>query len=239
MENTIPNLWGVIRPDDISQKGNGNFKADYMNWALTSHLMHEHAPGWDFELVEWNDQSGQPQSVYKAPDGSAYVVGRWCLIGTDIQTQKFPQACMDHRNNPVPYERVSARVLTDTERRCRCTSAAAAFGLAGELWARVAVEDPHADDDKPTPPTKPKSGTKVSADKKDKMMGFFSTHGVTEAHIESFIGNDLTEMTTDQYVVLQGVGQSILKGMDAFEALGISVDGEIIDDDEEPAFKIG
>ena len=69
MENTIPNLWGVIRPDDISQKGNGNFKADYMNWALTSHLMHEHAPGWDFELVEWNDQSGQPQSVYKAPDG--------------------------------------------------------------------------------------------------------------------------------------------------------------------------
>ena len=45
MENSIPNLWGVIRPDDISQKGNGNFRADYMNWALTAHLMHEHAPG--------------------------------------------------------------------------------------------------------------------------------------------------------------------------------------------------
>jgi len=237
MEKTKPNLWGVIRPEDISQKGNGNYRADYMNWALTSHLMHEHAPGWDFELVEWNDQSGQPQSVYKAPDGSAYVVGRWCLIGTDIQTQKFPQACMDHRNNPVPYERVSARVLTDTERRCRCTSAAAAFGLAGELWARVAVEDPHADDDKPTPP--PKSGNKVSPEVKDKMMGFFATHGVTEAHIEGFLGNDLKDMTVEQYNRMQEVGSAIIKGMDAFEALGISVEGEVIDDDEEPAFKLG
>lgn len=237
MENSIPNLWGVIRPDDISQKGNGNFRADYMNWALTAHLMHEHAPGWHFVLIDWSDESGQPQSVYRAPDGSGYVMGQWRLIGTDVVTPPFPQACMDHRNNPIPYERVTARVLTDTHRRCQCTSAAAAFGLAGELWARVAVEDPHVDDDNPTPPPKP-SG-KVSKDKKEKMMGFFATHGVTEAHVEAFIGNDLAEMTADQYTALQGVGQSILKGMDAFEALGISADGEVIDDDEEKAFKLG
>lgn len=236
-DTIIPNLWGVIRPEDISQKGNGNFRADYMNWALTSHLMHEHASGWDFELVEWSDQSGQPQSVYKAPDGSAYVVGRWCLIGTDIATQKFPQACMDHRNNPVPYERVSARVLTDTERRCRCTSAAAAFGLAGELWARVAVEDPHADDDKPNPPDK--GGGVADKTKQENMVRFFSTHGVTKDHIEAYLGCDISNMSVDSYTALQGVGQAIVKGMDAFAALGISAEGEVIDDDEEKAFKLG
>ena len=70
-------------------------------------------------------------------------------------------------------------------------------------------------------------------------MGFFATHGVTEAHIEGFLGNDLQDMTVEQYNRMQEVGSAIIKGMDAFEALGISVDGEVIDDDEEPAFKLG
>lgn len=183
-----PNLWGVITSDDVSQKGSGNFKADYMNWCLTMHQIHEHAPGWDFELVEWEDGSGHPQSVYKAPDGSAYVVGRWYLLGTEFKTKKFYQSCMDHRNNPIPYERVNSRVLTDTERRCRCTSAASVFGLAGELWARVPVEDPHVEDNaqqggnpfraeqpKPEPLTK-------------RMVNNFAEFKVTEAMIIEWAG---------------------------------------------------
>jgi len=237
MTESIPNLWGVIRPEDISQKGSGNFKADYMNWALTAHLMHEHAPGWDFELVEWDDASGQPQTVYRAPDGSAYVVGRWYLNGTDVKTRKFPQACMDHRNNPILFEHVSARVVTDTERRCRCTSAASAFGLAGELWARVAVEDPHVDDNAaPLPPkreqrAKPKD--KVAAGKKDAMLKFFATHGVKEGDIEKFIDASINEMNNVHYHTLQQIGAAIVKGMDAFEAMGIAAE-----DEEEDAFII-
>lgn len=131
-----PQLGGVITPDDISTKGSGSYAADYVNWAKIAHLLHVHAPGWQFELVREADGG----HVWKAPDGSGYVVGRF-FNGTDC-TPDFPQACMDNRNNPIPFERITARTLTDTHRRCLCTAAAFSFGLGYELWARVEVENP-------------------------------------------------------------------------------------------------
>jgi hypothetical protein len=68
---------------------------------------------------------------------------------------------MDNRNNPIASERITARTLTDTHRRCLCTAAAFTFGLGYELWARVEVENPMRDDDAPAAsaakaqPTKP------------------------------------------------------------------------------------
>jgi len=200
-----PNLWGVITSDDVSQKGTGNFKADYMNWCLTMHQIHEHAPGWDFELVEWEDGSGHPQSVYKAPDGSAYVVGRWYLLGTDFKTKKFYQSCMDHRNNPIPYERVNSRILTDTERRCRCTSAASVFGLAGELWARVPVEDPHVEDNaqqggnpfREEKPSKPKNAKKPSKSKAELTTEYAAGLGVTVDMVLAWSGLESIQAVID------------------------------------------
>lgn len=141
MTTDIPNLGGVITPDDISTKGTGSYAADYVNWAKIAHLLHVHAPGWQFQLVQ--DPSGS--HVWKAPDGTGYVVG--CFVNGDQLTPDFPQACMDIRNNPIPVERITARTLTDTHRRCLCTAAAFTFGLGYELWARVEVENPMRDDD--------------------------------------------------------------------------------------------
>ena len=134
----FPNLGNVITTDDVSQKGTGSYKADYVNWCRTMHLLHDHAPGWQFCLAYYVDNS----HVWKAPNGTAYVVGYF--TGPDNErTPDFPQAIMDNRNNAVAYEKVSARDLTDSHRRCLCTAAAAQFGLAWQLWAREDVENPH------------------------------------------------------------------------------------------------
>ena len=44
-------------------------------------------------------------------------------------------------NNPIPIEKVSCRVLTDTHRRALCACAAFTFGLGFELWAKAEVAD--------------------------------------------------------------------------------------------------
>jgi len=134
----FPNLGNVITTDDVSQKGTGSYKADYVNWCRTMHLLHEHAPGWQFCLAHYVDAS----HAWKAPNGTAYVVGYFTGPNGE-RTPDFPQAIMDNRNNAVAYEKVSARDLTDSHRRCLCTAAAAQFGLAWQLWAREEVENPH------------------------------------------------------------------------------------------------
>jgi hypothetical protein len=136
-------LGGVITSDDISSKGTGSYAADYVNWAKIAHLLHVHAPGWQFALRTAPDGG----HAWQAPDGSGYVVG-YFQNGDQI-TPDFPQACMDNRNNPIASERITARTLTDTHRRCLCTAAAFTFGLGYELWARVEVENPMRDEDAP------------------------------------------------------------------------------------------
>ena len=141
----FPNLGNVITTDDVSQKGTGSYKADYVNWCRTMHLLHEHAPGWQFCLAYYADAS----HAWKAPNGTAYVVGYFTGPNGE-RTPDFPQAIMDNRNNAVAYEKVSARDLTDSHRRCLCTAAAAQFGLAWQLWAREEVENPHRGESTPT-----------------------------------------------------------------------------------------
>lgn len=146
-----PNLAGVITTDDVSTKGTGNFKADYVNWARIAHLLHIHAPGWEFHLRRAPDQQGY---VWKAPNDTGYVVGYFTGPGVHQITPDFPQSVMDNRNAPVPFDRISARDLTDTHRRCLCTAAAYTFGLAYELWAKEEVENPHREE---TPVAKEKA----------------------------------------------------------------------------------
>ena len=149
----FPNLGDVITTDDVSQKGTGSYKADYINWCRTMHLLHEHAPGWQFHLAFYVDDV--KQHVFKAPNGTGYVVGYFLHATSGIRTPDFPQAVMDNRNNPIAFDKISARDLTDTHRRCLCTASAASFGLAWQLWAREEVENPHRQEKKAKPAAAP------------------------------------------------------------------------------------
>ena len=136
-----PNLGGIITQADVSTKGTGSYAADYVNWCRVSHLLHDFSPGWQFALKA-HPETGH---VWKAPDGTAYVVGFFEHINGP-ETPAFPQAIMDNRNNAIAFEKVTARDLTDAHRRCLCTAAAAQFGLAWQLWAREAIENPHREE---------------------------------------------------------------------------------------------
>jgi hypothetical protein len=79
---------------------------------------------------------------------------------------------MDNRNNPIPIEKVSCRVLTDTHRRALCACAAFTFGLGFELWAKAEVADAQeaqpapaaktAAKSKPTPASQPAAATSTA-----------------------------------------------------------------------------
>ena len=138
---SIPNLGDVIKTDDVSRKGAGKYTADYVNWCRVAHLLHENAPGWQFNV----QPSPSGSHVWEAPNGTAYVVGYFTGPNGE-RTPDFPQSVMDNRNAPIAFAKVSARDFTDTHRRCLCTAAAATFGLAWQLWAREEIENPHREE---------------------------------------------------------------------------------------------
>ena len=142
-----PNLGNVITAADITQKGTGSYAADYVNWCRTAQLLREHAPGWQFHLRS----TPEGQHVWRAPNGTGYVVG--FFEGPDgTTTPDFPQAVMNNRNEAVQMDKIDARDVTDTHRRCLCTAAAAQFGLAWQLWAKEPVENPHREAEGDAPP---------------------------------------------------------------------------------------
>jgi hypothetical protein len=168
-----PNLGNVITAADITQKGDGSYAADYVNWCRTAQLLRENAPGWQFHLRLAPDG----QHVWRAPNGTGYVVG--FFEGPDgTTTPDFPQSVMNNRNQAVLLDKIDARDVTDTHRRCLCTAAAAQFGLAWQLWAKEPVENPHREVEGDAPPA---PGSQRSSSQRTRQPGSSAPRQSTSA----------------------------------------------------------
>jgi len=158
---TIPNLGGVIKAEDVFEKGSGSYTASYVAWAKTAQLLRDHAPEWQFLLCAKTPE----EFVWQAPDGSGYLMCCFKRMGPDLTTEEsttlFPFPIMDNRNNPIPCEKISARAFTDSHRRALCACAAFTFGLAYELWAKEEIESLGAT------PVKPSTKAKTEPVKSD------------------------------------------------------------------------
>ena len=133
----LPNLAGKISPQDVESKGSGSYKADYISWARTMQLLHQHAPGWLPDAI-LADGGGL---LHCCPNG-CYLLIRF--VHTDgTVTPAVPQAVMDNRNNAIAFDKITARDITDTHRRGLAMAAALQFGLASELWAGNMGENPY------------------------------------------------------------------------------------------------
>ena len=161
----LPNLAGVITKQDVESKGSGSYKADYISWARTMQLLHQHAPGWLPDAV-LADGGGL---LHCCPNG-CYLLIRF--VHTDgSATPAVPQAVMDNRMNAIPFDKISARDITDTHRRGLAMAAALQFGLASELWAKNLGENPFRPDQaepvsgngQAVPVTKPEASSNGSA----------------------------------------------------------------------------
>jgi hypothetical protein len=135
----IPNLAGVATQDLVEKIGTGRFTASYINWARSLNLLRQHASGWMAECV----YSAENSILHKAPVGGYLLIRFRHIDGTC--TSEVPQAVMDNRNAAIPYEKITARDITDTQRRGTCLAAAFTFGLAYELWAKVNLESGYGD----------------------------------------------------------------------------------------------
>jgi hypothetical protein len=133
---TYPNLAGVITKDDVYTKGTGSYAASYVAWAKIANHLHTHAPGWEFHLKPAQDGT----HLWKAPDGTGYLIS-YFTGPEDQATADFPFPVMDNRNNPVQYDKISARALTDAHRRALCACAAFSLSLGYELWAKEEVAE--------------------------------------------------------------------------------------------------
>lgn len=134
----LPNLAGVATKDLVEQIGTGSFSASYINWSRTLNLLRQHAPGWVAECIP----NVEGSILHQAPVGAYLLIRFKHTDGTT--TPEVPQAVMDHRNNAIPYDRITARDITDTQRRGTCLAAAFIFGLAYELWAKMPLETGYA-----------------------------------------------------------------------------------------------
>ena len=135
----IPNLAGVATAELVETIGGGNFKASYINWSRTLNLLRVHAPGWLPDVIK----SPGGELLHRAPVGGYLEIRFVHQDGT--ATPPVPQAVMDSRNAAIAFDKITARDITDTHRRGVCLAAALTFGLAYELWAKVALESGYGD----------------------------------------------------------------------------------------------
>lgn len=143
---TYPRLDDVVKADDVSKKGGGNFAADYVNWARIAFYLREHGDGWQPVAVE-NRETGD--IAHRAPDGSYYL-----LIAFDHpsgrRTSPVPHAVMDHRMQAK--KEPDARDISDAFVRGMCKAAALLFGLGWKLWSKDDPMERDAPAPKPKPP---------------------------------------------------------------------------------------
>ena len=171
---TLPNLAGVIKTTDIYKK----MKFDYVAWAKTAQILREHAPGWQFCLDKSSVEEEISSYIFKAPDGTGFLMGYFENIDTGIKTALFPFAITDNANKPILLDKISSVHFQNSHRRCLCACACFTFGLAYELWAQIEI-----DEAKQTPPPS-KVGTADTPTKPNQKLGPVSEKAKTDPPIE-------------------------------------------------------
>jgi len=151
---TLPNLAGVASKDLVEKIGTGSFAAAYINWSRTMNLLRTHAPGW---MVDY-EPTTDGKLLHEAPVGG-YLMIRFKHVDGTV-TPALPQAVMDNRNKAIALEKITARDISDTQRRGMCMAAAMTFGLAYELWAKMPMESGY---NAPASEEAPKAAPKAAA----------------------------------------------------------------------------
>ena len=176
----LQNLAGVATKDLVENIGSGKFSAAYINWSRTLNLLRTHAPGWMPECVP----NADGDILHRAPVGGYLQIRFVHLDGT--ATPAYQQAVMDNRHKSIPYEKISSRDITDTQRRGWCLAAAAVFGIGVEMWTRDPLESGYQDDgdSAEAPKAAPKAETATEATFREAALG----KGFTTYAIEGLLG---------------------------------------------------
>jgi len=190
-----PYLAGEIAEKDVQEKPTG-FRAKYMAWAKVSQIMNEKALGWDFHLRP----SPEGGHVWKAPNGTGYLTCYFTGPETE-RTSDVLFAVMDTRKNPMKFETITARTLTDNSRRAYCLGCAYFFSLGYELWAKEEIEEISSEELIETQPEcqlkeQPKETTSKQ-DLVDEVVGLIQTKFKKQEEQISWVAEKATEFKLD------------------------------------------
>lgn len=211
MQAQIPNLAGVATKDLVEKIGTGKFSAAFINWSRTMNLLRQHAPGWLVDYVPAEDGS----LLHKAPVG-AYLLIRFQNMETGFVTPALPQAVMNARNDAIPFDKITARDVTDTQRRGMCMAAAMHFGLAYELWAKLPMESGYSAPDSASD-SAPKPAPVASQAAPSSREASGGTTSVTEASFrEAALERGIHTVAIDKLVeiVKDKLGGNFAKGIE-------------------------
>jgi len=191
----FPNLAGVITLSDVKQKGTGSYAADYIPWAKVMQLINQHANGW-IPRLSWDHEDEYGTPVHKAPNGTGYLLVYF--EKGEQQTTIWPYAITDSRNNPIPFDKISARDLADSHRRAICSAAAAFFALGFELWAREEVAAASSESVETRPETQLQQTTELTiASKPSRKKAATPAPAPAPATDEATIKKDLVDTCVD------------------------------------------
>jgi pyruvate/2-oxoglutarate dehydrogenase complex dihydrolipoamide acyltransferase (E2) component len=151
----LPLLKGCVSKDMVKKIGSGSYAAEYVPWSKIAELMQIHAPGWMPNCITADDGS----ILHRAPVGAYLMIQFVHLDGTE--TPAYPQAVQDNRHKSIPYEKITSRDITDTQRRGWCLAAAAVFGIGVEMWTRDPLESGYHSETTQEAPAAPKAATKA------------------------------------------------------------------------------
>ena len=208
----LPLLKGRVSKDMVKKIGSGSYAAEYVPWSKIAELMQVHAPGWMPECVPNKDGD----ILHRAPVGGYLQIRFVHIDGT--ATPAYQQAVMDNRHKSIPYEKITSRDITDTQRRGWCLAAAAVFGIGVEMWTRDPLESGYHSDSAPesAPVAAPKAQAAPAATPAAPAPASGGTSEATEATFrEAALEKGVHTVAIDTLVTIVGdkLGGDFEKGL--------------------------
>lgn len=127
----IPNNAGKITESDIFVKG--RFK--YAPWAKVTHVHNEQDERW-MPGTRLNTVTGD--LFHRVNDSGCVLIFFRCM-SSGVETPDWLFAITDHRNQAIPFDKITCVDVQNSNRRGICSAAAAYFDTGYELWAKEEV----------------------------------------------------------------------------------------------------
>ena len=123
----VPYLGGELKKGETEKKG----RFDYAAWAVICNKLNNREERWQ-PGIRFNPD-GLP---YHICGNTAAVLIYFKEYETGKETPDWFYPITDHKNNPIPLDKLTSWDINNAHKRGLCSAAAGFFSLGYELWAR-------------------------------------------------------------------------------------------------------
>ena len=151
---SVPYLGGELKKGETEKKG----RFDYAAWAVICNKLNNRNERWQ-PGIRFNSD-GLP---YHICGNTAAVLIYFKEYETGKETPDWFYPITDHKNNPIPLEKLTSWDINNGHKRVICSAAAGYFSLGFEIWAKKELEEMEVET---TPPVNNDLDTSVTPKQK-------------------------------------------------------------------------